>query len=126
MVLVDTSVIIDFLNTNLYKESIITLLSNKEFAVTEIVIMEVLQGIREDKSYETTKTFLESLPLVSMKYNDYLKAANIYRTCRKNGITIRKSIDCLIAALVINNNLRLFSNDRDFDNIRKHFDLKKF
>jgi predicted nucleic acid-binding protein len=126
MVLVDTSVIIDFINNDKHKESITTLLSNKEFATTEIIIMEVLQGIKDDKSYETTKAFLESLPLVSVRYEDYLEAANIYRTCRKKGITIRKSIDCLIASLVINNNLRLFSNDRDFDHIQMYFDLVNF
>lgn len=126
MVLVDTSIIIDFLNRNKYKEVISTLLSTRGFAVTEIIIMEVLQGVKEDKTYDKIKTFLESLPLVEMKYEDYIEAANIYRTCRRNGITIRKSIDCIIAAVVINNKLRLFSNDRDFDNIRKHFDLKGF
>jgi predicted nucleic acid-binding protein len=126
MVLVDTSIIIDYLNRNIYKESIKTLLSNKEFATTEIIIMEVLQGIKDDRTYETTKSFLTTLPLISAKYKDYLKAVDIYRTCRKKGITIRKSIDCLIAAIVINNDLRLFSNDRDFDHIQEYFELKKF
>lgn len=126
MVLVDTSIIIDFLNRNRYKGVISTLLSTKEFGTTEIIIMEVLQGVKEDKTYDKIKTFLESLPLVEMKYEDYIEAANIYRTCRRKGITIRKSIDCIIAAVAMDNNLKLFSNDRDFDNIRKHFDLKGF
>ncbi len=126
MVLVDTSIIIDFFNTGKFKDSIIALLSNKEFATAEIIMMEVLQGIKDDKSYETTKIFLDSLPLISIKHDDYLDAANIYRTCRKNGVTIRNSIDCLIASIVINNNLRLFSNDRDFNHIQKFFNLEKF
>jgi predicted nucleic acid-binding protein len=78
MVLVDTSIIIDYLNRNTYKESITSLLSGKEFATTEIIIMEVLQGIKDDRTYETTKSFLVSLPLISAKYKDYLKSVDIY------------------------------------------------
>ncbi|HLP48367.1 MAG TPA: PIN domain-containing protein [Candidatus Kapabacteria bacterium] len=126
MVLVDTSIIIDFINNNIYKEEIITLLENKKFTTTEIIIMEVLQGIKDDKTYDKIKSFLESLPLVEVRYDDFLEAANIYRICRKRGITIRKSIDCIIAAIAINNNLELFSNDMDFDNIRKHFELIRY
>lgn len=126
MVLVDTSIIIDFINKNKYKENITTLLSKKEFSTTEIIIMEVLQGIKDDNTFEKIKSFLESLPLVEVKYSDFTKAVDIYRTCRKQGITIRKSIDCIIAAVVINNDLELFSNDKDFDNIGKHFELKRY
>ena len=124
MVLVDTSIIIDFLNGNKYKDEINLLLSKKEFSTTEIILMEILQGIKDDHTYDKIKSFLESLPLVKVKYEDYLRAANIYRTCRRQGITIRKSIDCIIAAVVINNDLELFTNDSDFENIKKHFDLK--
>ncbi len=124
--MVDTSIIIDFINRNRYKENITTLLSKKEFSTTELIIMEVLQGIKDDNTYKKIKPFLESLPLVEVKYADFTKAANIYRTCRKQSITIRKSIDCIIAAVVINNDLELFSNDKDFDHIGKHFELKRY
>ena len=88
--------------------------------------MEVLQGTREDGSFAKIKSFMESLPLIQLGYEDYIEAANIYRTCRKRGITVRKSIDCIIAAVAINHDLELFSNDRDFDNIRKYFKLKDY
>lgn len=126
MVLVDTSIIIDFINNNKYRKEINALLSGKAFYTTEIIVMEVLQGIKDDKKYDKIKSFWESLPLVEVKYEDFVKAANIYRNCRKKGITIRKSIDCIIAAIAMGNNLELFSNDRYFDNIRKHFELKSF
>jgi len=126
MVLVDTSIIIDFLNKKKYKNVITSLLSGKAFSTTEIIIMEVLQGVRDDEKYDKIKSFLDSLPMVEVKYEDFIKAANIYRTCRKKGITIRKSIDCIIAAVAMNNNLKLFSNDRDFDNIRNHFEIMSF
>jgi len=86
--------------------------------------MEVLQGIRIEETYNEIKSFLESLPLIEIKYKDYITAADIYRLCRKKGLTIRKSIDCIIAAVVINNDLELFSKDRDFEAIQKHFDFK--
>ncbi|MCP5053071.1 MAG: PIN domain nuclease [bacterium] len=124
MVLVDTSIIIDFINKNKHRETITALLATRRIITADIIIMEVLQGIKEEKTYDQIKSFLESLPKVEMKYDDYIKAANIYRTCRKKGITIRKSIDCIIAGIALNNKLELFSNDRDFDNIRKHFELK--
>ncbi len=126
MVLVDTSIVIDFINHNKYKDIIIALLSDRKFCTTEIIIMEVLQGIRDEKTYKEIKFFLESLPLIELKYEDYIMAAGIYRICRKKGLTIRKSFDCIIAAVVINNDLELFSSDRDFDSIQKHFDFKRY
>lgn len=126
MVLVDSSIIIDFINLDKYREVISDLLSLKRFATCEIIVMEVLQGIKDDHSFQVIKSFLETLPLISIQYNDYLKAVDIYRSCRKNGTTIRKSIDCIIAAVAINNKLELFSKDRDFDHIRGYFDLLAF
>lgn len=101
-------------------------MTRREFCTTEVILMEVLQGTRDDEAFDKIKSFMESLPLIELAYDDYFEAANIYRTCRKRGITIRKSIDCIIAALAINHDLELFSNDRDFDNIRKHFNLKEY
>ena len=61
-----------------------------------------------------------SLPFVHAKnYDTYIHAVDIYRECRKKGFTIRKTIDCLIAAIAIENNLALLHNDRDFSNIAK-------
>jgi len=124
MVLIDSSVIIDFLNRNRYKTEITKLIIDNQIVTTDLIIMEVLQGIKEDKVYEKVKQFMESIPIVSANYNDYILSANIYRTCRKNGKTIRKSIDCLIASISINNDLTLFANDKDFIHLAECFDLK--
>jgi predicted nucleic acid-binding protein len=126
MVLVDSSVLIDFLNANRYKEEITKLIKNKEMFTTEIIIMEVLQGIKEDKVYEKVKLFLESLPLLCVTYDDHILSANIYRKCRKKGKTIRKSIDCLIASIAIANNVVLFANDKDFTAVQACFPLKLY
>ena len=58
-----------------------------------------------------------------MTYETFLLAASIYRTLRVKGATIRNSVDCMIAAVCIENNVRLLHNDRDFDQIAEHFDL---
>ncbi|NWF65918.1 MAG: PIN domain nuclease [Campylobacterales bacterium] len=124
MTLVDSSIIIDFLNTNRHKIELEKLILNKKFATTEIIIMEVLQGIKDEEKYLKVKNFMESLNIINATYADYILSANIYRQCRKNGKTIRKSIDCLIASISINNNLKLFSNDRDFNSISECFEFK--
>ena len=124
MVLIDSSVLIDFLNKNRYREEITKLIVDEKIATTDVIIMEVLQGIKEDKVYERVKSFMESIPIISADYNDYILSANIYRTCRKKGKTIRKSIDCLIASISINHDLTLFANDKDFIHLAECFDLK--
>ena len=124
MILVDSSVIIDFLNKNCYKDEITQLIENEKMVTTPIIIMEILQGIKDDKIYTKVKAFLESLPIILTTYDDYLFSANIYRSCRKKGKTVRKSIDCLIASIAIRNNLILFTKDRDFKQISECFELK--
>lgn len=57
-------------------------------------------------------------------YETYIHASDIYRECRKKGVTIRKTIDCLIGAIAIENNLALLNNDADFVNMAKCIDLK--
>jgi len=124
MVLVDSSVIIDFLNYNRYKNEITQLIQDEQMVTTPIIIMEVLQGIKDDKIYEKVKAFMDSLPIVLATYDDHILSANIYRSCRKKGKTIRKSIDCLIASLSINNSFILFANDKDFRHIAECFELE--
>ena len=126
MVLVDSSVIIDFLNSKRYEVELTKLIIDRQIVVTEIIIMEVLQGAKDEKVYQKIKNFMDLLKIVSPTYEDYIFSANIYRSCRKKGKTIRKSIDCLIASIAINNNLTLFANDKDFKHIKECFDLKLF
>jgi len=59
-----------------------------------------------------------------MPYSVFLYAAEVYRTLRRKGITIRNSVDCMIASVAIENGIMLLHNDRDFIPIGKHFDLK--
>jgi len=59
-----------------------------------------------------------------MPYTVFLRSAEIYRTLRKKGITIRKSVDCIIASIAIENDIPLLHNDKDFNHVEKHINLK--
>lgn len=90
-----------------------------------IIVQEVLQGVIK-KDYAKTKTLLESCALLSFDFQFQMaeNAAQIYRTCRTNGITIRKAPDCLIAYYALAYDLPLLHKDKDFDGIAKVFPLR--
>ncbi|MDA8238973.1 MAG: PIN domain nuclease [Nitrospiraceae bacterium] len=128
MILVDTSVWIDFLNgaNSRERHTLHRLIEEEEdISITEIILTEVLQGIKEDKDFIAVRDPLMEFPIRAPKgIETYLKAAGIYRDCRKKGKTIRKTVDCVIAAICIENNLLLFHKDGDFDRIRQCTGLK--
>ena len=121
MILVDTSVWIDFLRgANTRERRVLHRLieDEEDIAVTEIILVEILQGIKEEKQYRRVKDSLLAFPLYSPRGLDtWLKAVELYRTCRKRDKTVRKTVDCLIAAISIENGLTLFHKDSDFENI---------
>ncbi len=128
MILVDTSVWIDFLTgrDTPHRQILHQLIEKEEdVCITEIILMEILQGIKDDTAYETTKNYLLEFPVIRTKGNEtFISAAEIYRKCRKEGKTVRKTIDCIIAAIARENNLVLFHNDADFEIIKKCAGLK--
>ncbi|MBI3600186.1 MAG: PIN domain nuclease [Nitrospinae bacterium] len=128
MMLVDTSVWIDFLTgrDTLHRRLLHRLLENEDdICITEIILTEILQGIKDDAVYETTKNYLMEFPIIKPKGIDsYIKAAEIYRKCRKHGKTVRKTVDCIIAAIAVENKIILFHNDVDFEVIKGYADLK--
>jgi len=128
LILVDTSVWIDFLNgvNSRTRRTLHKLLEEEEdIAITEIILTEILQGVKEDKDFKKLKDYLLEFPIYSPSgTNTYLKAAEIYRTCRKKGKTVRKTVDCIIAAICIENSLTLLHKDRDFGAIESCHKLK--
>ncbi len=128
MILVDTSVWIDFLNGAHSKErhALHRLIEEEEdISITEMILTEILQGIKEDKDFKRVKDYLLELPIHRPKGTEtYLKAAGIYRDCRKRGKTVRKTVDCIIAAICMENNLTLLHKDSDFELIRACTRLK--
>ncbi|EDN66235.1 PilT-like protein [Beggiatoa sp. PS] len=127
MTLVDSSAWIDFFRCqNLQHVTRLKSLihQNEELAICGVIMTEILQGIRDENQYQMTKTRLDTLIFLPMTRTTYVTAANIYRTLRNKGLTIRKSIDCMIASVALENNVFLLHNDRDFEAIARHFPLK--
>lgn len=130
MILVDTSVWIDFLKgeNSIHRDNLHRLIEDEEdLCITEIILAEILQGIKSDRDFRKVKDYLLEFQIYSPKgVKTYLKAAEIYRTCRKKGKTVRKTVDCIIAAIAIENNLVLFHKDSDFDLIAACTPLRLF
>jgi predicted nucleic acid-binding protein len=127
MILVDTSVWIDFFNgTNTIETDILDqTLGRQEVAIGDLILLEILQGFRADKDYNTAKKYLSSLQQYNMLSTELaLKASDHYRKLRKKGITIRKTADVIIATFCIENQLPLLFSDKDFIPFSKHLKLR--
>ena len=117
MILADTSVWIDYLNgritpqTDLLDDSLIA----GTLAMGDLIFLEILQGIRDDKQFEQVKNKLSLLDQYSMfNSNHVIEYANNYRSLCKKGITVRKTNDVIIASFCIQKNTPLLYTDRDF------------
>ena len=127
MVLADTSVWIDAFNGNKtwQVETLSDLLGKKRVILGDIILTEILEGIRNDNDFEKAKTILNKFPCLNLLGKEIaIKAARNYRLLRKKGITIRKTIDVIIATYCIENNFTLLHNDKDFLPMEKHLGLK--
>ena len=127
MVLVDTSVWIDFFAARssghvVALENLI--INRKDICICGIVLTEVLQGIRKDSEFKKTRDLFNNLLFFPTPYSVFLKAAEIYRDLRRKGITIRRSVDCMIASVAIENDIPLLHNDKDFEAIEEHCGLR--
>ena len=120
-IMVDTSVWVDFFNDvdNPQVHYLVRLLQEGRVATCPVILMEVLQGIQADKACKKTESYLSSLARYSISDQLFIDSAMLYRKARKKGITIRKSVDCLIAVTAIHYALPLLHRDRDFDAIEK-------
>ena len=128
MVLIDSSVWINFFNGS-ETESVQTLedliAAEEDVCISGYILTEVLQGFRDDRSFETVRRQLLKLTIFDLNVPDsYIKAAQLYRRCRKQGITIRRTADCIIAQTAIENKLLLLHDDADFDKIARVCPLK--
>ncbi|MGH7882016.1 MAG: type II toxin-antitoxin system VapC family toxin [Candidatus Dormibacteraceae bacterium] len=119
MILVDTSAWIEYLRGTGSKVHYCLreyLSSQMELATTEVVVMELLAGARSPKHSEQLRQLIMSCHLLPIQgLNDYEMAAAIYRSCRSQGYTVRKVVDCLIATVAIRCHIPLLQADRDFD-----------
>jgi predicted nucleic acid-binding protein len=128
MILFDTSVWIDYLNKK--QTAQVTVLEDlfairARVYITPTIVQEVLQGISNQRRFEiTSKVLMAQQMLVMNPIEAALDAANLYRSLRQKGVTIRKANDCLIAAYAIHFSIEICHNDVDFDQIAQHSSLK--
>jgi predicted nucleic acid-binding protein len=95
-----------------------------EIAVCDPVRMEVLAGARSDEHLRDLRGLLARASIVATEPSDYEAAATLYRSCRHGGETVRKLIDCLIAAVAIKANIPVLHADADFDVLARHTRLR--
>ena len=127
VVLVDTTVWVDFFNdrNTPHVQTVEHLVAEEEDICTcGVILAEVLQGIREDADYRRTSSRFDSFLFLPMERHTFVRAAEVYRSLRRRGITIRKPVDCMIAAVAIEHGIARLHNDKDFDPIEKFCSLK--
>ena len=127
MIIVDTSVWIDYFNGAISRETDIldAALGNRDVAIGDFIVLQTLRGFRLDKEHQIAVDYLARLEQFAMLTPQFaLKAADYYRTLRKQDITIRKSADIIIATFCIEKKLPLLFSDRDFIPFSEHFGLR--
>ena len=127
VVLVDTTVWIDFFaghDTPQVASLTVLLAGGEDICICGVVLTEVLQGTRAEADYRRTRSRFEDLLFLGMSSGTFIRAADLYRALRHKGITIRKPVDCMIAAVALEHDVPLLHNDRDFDPIAKYCGLR--
>jgi len=127
MILVDSSVWIDYFNGKITKQTNLldSLLGSELIVIGDLILTEVLQGFQKDRDFKKSGKWLDSLIFRQMRGKEIaVKSAKNYRMLRKRGVTVRKTIDVIIATFCIENNLPLLHSDRDFRPMEIHLNLK--
>jgi predicted nucleic acid-binding protein len=127
MILVDSSVWIDYFSGNSSPETdfLDGVLGVSAVAIGDLILVEVLQGFRHDKDYKTAKRLLGELTTFELLGTKMaLKSADNFRKLRKKGITIRKTVDVIIASFCIEHSLPLLFSDKDFKPFVEHLGLR--
>jgi predicted nucleic acid-binding protein len=127
MILVDSSVWIDYFNGNQTPQSewLDSALGNAPIIIGDLILTEVLQGFQSDNDFKTARDLLLMIPFMSMGGQTIaLKSAANFRLLRKKGATVRKTIDVIIGTFCIYNQLTLLHCDRDFDPMVEYLSLK--
>jgi hypothetical protein len=128
VILVDTSAWIELLRASGHPAHLTLrhhLQRRSPIATTEPVMMELLAGARTAAEHSRLRARLMALPRLAVGgLEDYGAAADLYRACRTRGATVRRLIDCLIAAVAIREGATVLHNDRDFELLARHTRLR--
>ena len=127
MILVDSSVWIDYFNGTGTSEAekLDLLLGAEPLAIGDLILTEVLQGFDKDRDFSNARNLLTSLTIIEVGGRDIaIQAARNFRALRKLGVTVRKTIDTVIATRCIESGYDLLHSDRDFDPFVQHLGLR--
>ncbi len=127
MILVDTSAWIEFLrDTDSSACVLVDEVLAEEVAICDPVRMEVLAGARDESHLSSLRSLLARALHIETLASDYDDAAALYRRCRRQGETVRRLIDCLIAAVAIRTSAPILHSDQDFEVLARHTELRIF
>jgi len=93
-------------------------------AIIPVIVTETLQGFKTEAGFRSALALLARLPLLDPSFDTHVRAAKLYRSLRRKGVTIRGTIDCLIATACIDSNAGLLTLDKDFRLIAEHSALE--
>lgn len=127
MILVDSSVWIDYFRgvSTPQADKLDSLLGNEPVVTGDLILAEVLQGFTSDKDFNQARKLLTSLVVIDLCGKDIaIRAAKNFRTLRVLGVTVRKTIDTVIATRCLESGYRLLYDDRDFDPFVQHLGLR--
>ena len=121
MIVVDTSVWVDFFRDRgtWQVEHLAALISADDpVALTDVVLTEILQGLPNDREARRVERRLLAFDVLRLDtLDDFRRAASLYRQARTRGITIRRTLDCLIASVCVRHGVPLLHADADFDRL---------
>lgn len=129
MIFVDSTVLVDYFNGNdtWQVDTLDRILGKQLVVIGDYVLTEVLQGFRLDKEFQEAKSILLSFPCYDIGGKEIaIRSAENYRYLRKKGVTVRKTIDVMIATFCIENDLILLHNDKDFEPFEKYLNLQVY
>jgi predicted nucleic acid-binding protein len=127
LILVDSSVWIDYFRGTVtpQTEKLDSLLGQQPLAIGDLILTEVLQGLDAERDFNVTRKMLTSLTVVELGGKEIaIQAAKNYRALRRLGVTVRKTIDAVIATRCIKDGYDLLHSDQDFDPFAKHLGLR--
>jgi len=127
MILVDSSVWIDYFNGTITPETekLDSLLGSEPLAIGDLIVAEVLQGFDRERDFEQARKLLMSLTVIDLCGKDIaVLAARHFRVLRRLGVTVRKTIDLVIATRCVENGYDLLHSHRDFAPLVKHLGLR--
>lgn len=126
MIIVDTAVWADWFNgvNSAQIDHLASALDRQDAGLVPVILTEILQGFRRDRDFERARALLLQLPALPLDIDGHAAAARLFRRLRRQGITVRGTIDCIIAQTCIAADVELLTPDQDFVAIARYTPLR--